>query len=293
MDVFFDETGYTGPDLVNPAQPVYAVASLNLNREVCSELVSRHFAGSRAAELKHSTLAATRRGPRQIAACLQDLLRNHSNAAATAVAHKAYVLLAYVIDFWIEPAMHLDGVDLYERGGNIGLTNVTWAMLQSHLSRSQFAAVLAAAQSMLRQRSSDSYVGFFRELDRAVTARPELGEILSYIDLSDRRLGGMRHLVSLPDGLPDIGTYGLLELASHWRRTIAEPFRIVHDRSKALAREQHIWEVVLSPDVPAAIVGHDRRTIQFPLGVTEVQHADSRDYPELQLTDILAGATSV
>jgi hypothetical protein len=67
----------------------------------------------------------------------------------------------------------------------------------------------------------------------------------------------------------------------------------VHDRSKALAREQHIWEVVLSPDVPAAIVGHDRRTIQFPLGVTEVQHADSRDYPELQLTDILAGATSV
>jgi len=34
-------------------------------------------------------------------------------------------LWAHVIDFWLEPMMREDGINLYERAGNIALDNVS------------------------------------------------------------------------------------------------------------------------------------------------------------------------
>ena len=43
------------------------------------------------------------------------------NKIAFVGVHKEFVLLAFLIDFWLEPLAHRDGVNLYERGANIAL----------------------------------------------------------------------------------------------------------------------------------------------------------------------------
>jgi hypothetical protein len=73
-------------------------------------------------------------------------------------------------------------------------------------------------------------------------------------------------------------------------RSGAGELRLIHDRSSALKREQDVWETILDPGVRPALVGQDRRTIQFPLNVREIQLAESTEHPSLQIADLLAEA---
>ena len=87
---------------------------------------------------------------------------------------------------------------------------------------------------------------------------------------ADYRLGGYKHLVSLPDRLTDLGTYGLMETVAHWRDLAADDLLLIHDRSSALAREQHVWDTILSTEVPQTVVGQDQQVRRFPLNVREI-----------------------
>jgi hypothetical protein len=43
LDIFLDETGYAGQDILNLDQPVYALASTNLSDDRARELIDRCF----------------------------------------------------------------------------------------------------------------------------------------------------------------------------------------------------------------------------------------------------------
>jgi hypothetical protein len=84
-----------------------------------------------------------------------------------------------------------------------------------------------------------------------------------------------------------------MESVAHWRdRAAGDSLSLIHDQSSALAREQHIWEAILSPEVPETVVGQDRRLTRFPLNVREIGFGDSCAHVQLQLADILAGAAA-
>ena len=179
--------------------------------------------------------------------------------------------MGLLIDFWVEPALRADGINLYERGANIGLGNLTHLTLKNLLPADECNRLLLRAQKMLRNKSIQAYEAFGRSVRAAQRHGEPLGEILDYIVLSDFRLGGYDHLRSLPDRLTDLGTYYLMEQVSHWSNHIDKAINIVHDESSALAREQQVWDVLLGPDVPHAIVGQDRRTVSFLCELTRLR----------------------
>lgn len=289
MNVYLDETGYTGQDLLNPDQPVFVAASTNVTDEVAAALVRECFADVRARELKHSRLCMRERGQDQIIRLLHNIQGQAGNFAVS-VAHKEFVLVGLLIDFWVEAAMREDGVNLYERGANIGLCNLTYLMLKSLLPAEECDRFFRRAQEMLRNKSMEAYGAFGQSLRAAQQQSGPLHEILDYIVLSDFRLGGYEHLRSIPDRLTDLGTYHLMEQVSHWSDQTDQAINVIHDESSALAREQHVWDVLLDPDLPDAVVGQDRRTIKFPLRVDSFRRANSEHHLQLQLADLLAGA---
>lgn len=292
VNIYLDETGYTGQDILNPDQPVYALASTNLSDAQAFELARRCFPTNRAAELKHSALASRRAGQEQIVDFIR-ALREVPGSAALTLAHKEFVLLALIIDFWVEPALRLDGINLYERGANIGLANVTYLMLKACLSPAERRDLLGKGQTMLRTKTVESHREFGVAVNNAIAEHPTLDDCLGLVVTADWRLGGYSHLVSLPDRLTDLGTYGLMESVAHWRdRAEGDPLSLIHDQSSALAREQHVWDLILSPEVPETVVGQDRRLIRFPLNVREIGFGDSRAHVQLQLADVLAGAAA-
>ena len=287
MIIYFDESGYTGRDLLNRAQPIFVGASTNLNYDAAAALVSTCFPDVRARELKHSVLCRRPRGQEQVIRLLKNICPDDF---AVSVAHKEFVVVALLVDYWVEPAMRDDGINLYERGGNLALCNALYQVLRLCLPAVDRREFFLCAQKMLRTRSPEAYKAFGRSLRAAQQRAEPLREMLAVLVAADLGLGGYEHVRSLPERLTDVGTVYLMDQICHWSGRTAQALKIVHDRSSALGREKHVWEAIMAPDVPPAVVGQDRRTIQFPLRVDSIELANSEDHLQLQLADLVAGA---
>jgi hypothetical protein len=143
---------------------------------------------------------------------------------------------------------------------------------------------------MTRDRTPFAFDSFWDSLERATREHYLLKEILCGLLVARHRLG-YRHLVGLPANMLDLGDYGLLETVQHWRKKLSgDEFVIVHDESKLLRKQRAFWEAVLNRENPPAVVGQDRRTIEFPLPVRELQLEDSQKFPQLQVADLIASA---
>jgi len=284
-----DEAGYTGPDLVNRDQPVFILASTIISEVEAEQLLNECFSLARPAEVKHSRLSKSRRGRSQILELIRHLTGGTRKIAFYGV-HKEYVLLAFLIDFWLEPMLYEDGVNLYERGANIGLANVSYITLGATLGPEGRRELLRRFQVMTRDRTTFSFNSFWESFDRAVREHELIGKALGPLLLAEQRLG-YRHLLDLPSDLLDLGDYGLIETIKFWREELPDcDFVLVHDNSAMIKRNHARWEAVLDPTNPTAMVGQDRRTISFPLPVRGIHIEDSHLFPQLQVVDVVAGA---
>jgi Protein of unknown function (DUF3800) len=288
MDVFLDETGYTGPDLINAEQPMYVLASTIVDEVEAQALLDSCFENPHA-EVKYAKRAKSRRGREQILEFLRALKVDLSRVAFFSF-HKQYLLLANLIDFWLEPMMFEGGVNLYERGANIALTNVCFLTLGTCLGLGGRRELLRRFQVMTRDRTSFAYHNFWNSLRKALKQHELLAEVLSGLLLAEHKLGE-KHLGQLPDNMLDPCDIGLLQTVQHWRKQLPDSdFVLFHDESTMLERQRVFWEAILDPTNPVAEVGQDRRTIKFPLPVQGFRLEDSRDFPQLQVADLVAGA---
>jgi len=51
LEIFIDESGYTGENQLDPAQPIFVLSSINLGDEVTADLLAEHFSGVQAKEM--------------------------------------------------------------------------------------------------------------------------------------------------------------------------------------------------------------------------------------------------
>lgn len=288
VELFLDESGYTGPDLIDAEQPVFTLASTNIGEAEARSLLVSCF-GKRQAELKFFRLIKSQRGRSQIIDLVRALDLGRDNCAFYSF-HKQFLLCAYLIDFWLEPMMREDGLNLYEHGGNIALNNVAYLTLGTCLGLDGRRELLRQFQVMTRDRTRFAFDSFWDSVEKVIRQHDLISQALGALPVARRRLG-YEHLVRLPNDLLDLGDYGLLETVQNWRGKLpGADFALIHDHSKFLQKQSEFWESVLNPANPSAVVGQDRRKIEFPLPVKELRLEDSRNFPQLQIADLIASA---
>jgi len=270
------------------SKQVLTLASTNVGEAEARSLLDSCF-GKRQAELKFFRLIKSKRGQSQIVDFVRTLDLSRGNCAFYSF-HKQFLLLAFLIDFWLEPMMREDGVNLYERGGNIALSNVSYLTLGTCIGIDARREILRQFQVMTRDRTRFAFDSFWDSMERIIREHALVGQILGTLPVARHRLG-YDHLLGLPIGLLDLGDYGMLETVEHWRKKLpgTELF-LTHDESRFLAKQQEFWASVLNSKNPTALVGQDRRTISFPLPVKGLRLADSEHFPQLQVADLIASA---
>jgi hypothetical protein len=82
------------------------------------------------------------------------------------------------------------------------------------------------------------------------------------------------------------------EHASIWTGTLNTEFMIVHDESKTLSQEQIILEAMMSTKEETVVIGYDRRKKVFPIRANGIKFCNSSEYPQIQVADIIAGASA-
>jgi hypothetical protein len=284
-----DEAGYTGEDLLNAEQPIFALASTILDDSVCQAIYRDVFQGVKAQELKHVALARKAGGQQRVIEFLRAVYEVREKIRAYPV-HKEFCLLTMLVDWWVEPSMHRHGYDLYERGGHIALSNLSYVTLVSVGSPSFLRLMLQKFQVMMRERSPQAFREFWGFLSASHdTAHPLVREILEYFIHAGIDLG-MAHLRSLPEKVMDIAMTVAAGNVNHWRSTLTGPFDIIHDKSSPMAREKWLWDQLVSPTQKPAELGAGDRRWHLPLNVVSTTFQESHNILQLQFADLLAGS---
>jgi len=295
--VFVDETGYTGPDLLNRAQPVFVLASHSYEEEEARSIKDQFFGKVRARELKHAAMHTRPRQQDMILGFL-DYLTSNQDRIGFAYAHKPFCVVTKAVDLIIEPSMHEHRVNLYHRGGNIALSNMLYFITRSLGGEAYLRELLEALQGFVRQPSSATYTVLERALESKTGLRrggrhspKPLSETLGLLHLPLLAMD-VRDLARLSSEDLEICFTFALCLMRSWAQRLGQDILLIHDASSEMSKQRGLWEKIVSPHVPPVTVGWDRRTMQFPIRVRETRFECSRDWAGLQLADIMAGALS-
>lgn len=288
--LYLDESGFTGEDLIAPDQPVFVICTHSLDESTCAAMKARHFSKVKAVELKHSTLASRRPQAKMLLGALNELRAEHVDRILVGVNDKRYALTGKIVDLVVEASMHEAGFDLYKDGGNIAMTNVMHACMG--LDPAWQTRVLRAFQKWMRERTVQRQ----HELN-ALLRRPHPIEPVDHFRKTI--LGALLHLgyVGVHSGVGrgalDLSLSTAINLVGMWRSLLGdEPIELVHDQSSNMAKQRALWDAMVSPSAPPALVGHDTRTMRFPLGVTGTSFVDGKISAALQVADLVAGATA-
>jgi hypothetical protein len=304
QEIFIDESGYTGEHQLDPAQPVFVLSSVNLDDATTTELLAKHFGGVQAKELKHSGLSKRPKGQQRVVDFIRTLVSMKTacgHPVATAFpAHKRFQLLTLLVDLWVEPAMRRDGVDMYERGANLGFSNVAFYVLG--LVPEFFDELLRHFEVMMRERTLASYDAFWTLVYGAYRNPGEgspdqrvqkmIREIIVCFMGGQESLGP-RHLLTLPDHPLDVAFSTVAATAHYWDERAGQPLLLTLDESKYFAKAKWIWDVLTRPDLPeATFYGSGDARVHFPLNIEATRTADSKQIRLLQFADIVAGAVA-
>jgi hypothetical protein len=290
MNIFLDETGYTGEDLVNPAQPVFVLASHNFTEEESQELKSQFFGRVHADELKHTSLARRPAQQEMVVSFLRHLSVKQDRIKAF-VAYKPFVLVAKMVDSIVEPVFYEEGLNLYHQGANLALTNLLFYCIPAFSSEAFFHELLLRFQGLYRYKTPEAYDHFFEFVFVDYDSK-ELNDLLGWFRLGHTRLGYRELMGSIPKNYLDIAFTMSLNLMSNWRLGTNEPIHLKYDSSSNMTERKEIWDALVDPALDPITLGYDRRTLIMPIAVKETIFESSHNWAGLQLADVLAGATA-
>lgn len=72
---------------------------------------------------------------------------------------------------------------------------------------------------------------------------------------------------------------------------LTEPPIVIYDESKPITASLPTFRKMMDCSIPSAVIGYGQRKFEFPLKIKELRAGDSKQYPALQVADLIVGAT--
>jgi hypothetical protein len=288
MHLFCDESGNTGAKLLDSEQPVFALASTCLDECSASALIARLLRDGQS-EVKYRKLKGKKKGQRDLIEFFKAPELTADNSKFT-LADKKFWLVSHLVDKLIEPTLHEAGIDLYERDGHVGLANV-WYYAGDTILPGYWDKVLDAFSSAIRRRSNVAFGHFDAVLTRAFSSAPPHDRDFAVGLLM--ACGRLDEFIGVYEDLEvfDPGVDTFVSLMQKWMSVDAGLFEVTHDRSKPLRRSERFLRALMAP-AATRIVGYPGRKIELPLRISTLDFGDSKDHPQLQVADLIAGAAA-
>lgn len=287
----FDESGFTGYNLLDPDQPFFALASSDIGPAEALPILKSAFPRYQGKEFKFSNI--WRSGHRTGLIQFGQQMGAVKGRVFVWMMDKRFIVLTKIVDMLIEPYMRDAGYDFYADGFCWKYTNYIHFGLVQFETPEFHDALLTAYQDFSRDPTQDCLAGLqFRlrmmtnscaEEVRVFLEQMALGAdlFLKYHDLSIFRRSSEVHVSSMAATI------------AYWRQRHPDDFAVVHDASSIFFRNRWLWERITNNNVPRQVhpLG-DGSTVEYPLRVVGTTPVDSAENAAVQLCDILAGITT-
>lgn len=282
--VAFDESGNSGGNLLDNDQTVFVLASVNLTDDEAYKILE-----PRKTEYKFSRLKRSMEGRRTILAALNSPLLTDDKFLISGF-HKLYMTITKMVDLLFEPLAHCNGIDLYERGENIALSNVLFYCLPIYLGRDVYHSLIKNFVQMIRTPNADTVEKFYKLVDW-ICINHEMGDLSSeYAMLLATRAIAEKDMHSWDGSILDPAIPAFVQQASIWTDSLKMPFRIIHDVAKPIISAKQELEAMMSVHGERVKIGYDRRKMTFPIAAEEIEFHESSSFLQLQVADIIASS---
>lgn len=288
--IAFDESGNTGQDLLNPNQPMFSLASVYLSDAETEEAIDI-LATQAGQEIKFSNLVRSTAGRQRVLSFLQSPYAK-IDKAKTYVIHKRYMVVGKIVDLLIEPLAHRDGLNLYQQGCNIAMTNLYYTCLPTVCGEEEFSDFLGKFVKMIRKKDRHSIMEFYKSCQRMYHSakvpgfKNDLAVIFKSIEVIDEvlRASDATQL--------DPSVTSFVQHCAAWGSCLGCDFDVVYDESKPIRQKQTLLSLLMAKDEPEVQVGYDYRKMVLPLKVTGIKFGDSKKVKQLQVADVIAGTSA-
>ena len=288
--VAFDESGNTGQNLLDPMQPVFSLASVYLTDWQTDEAI-KILSSQLVKEIKFTKLRKTKRGQQKIISLLRSEHIN-PNTVKVNIVHKSYMVTGKIVDLLIETLAHRDGINLYERGANIALSNLYHTCLPVVCGEARFISLQQSFVEMIRRKDNASVDKFYDtcqdlyDFCKLPGFKPHIAKMMASRSIVSEVLEAA-NIAALD---PAVTSFVLH--CAEWGSYFGQEFDLVHDESKPVSHEQQLLSCLMAKDESEVEVGYDYRKMTLPLKASGIRFADSKTIRQLQVADIIAGASA-
>lgn len=293
ITIWFDESGFTGEDLVNAEQRHFTLASSIICDQEAEAILRDCFPRFAGSEFKFSALwRGTRHRPGMLR--FSAMLPKLADRIFIYVIDKRFSLLIKLVDYLIEPLVWASGYDFYRNAYARKFVNHLHADLLRHGSPKLYNDTINAWSRLARSPSGETFSALKSFLtSNAQSLTPPLS---SFYGLAAR---GAEHFLGPGERIEDfvmsneIQVTAMLNSVSHWRSIRSETFNIVHDESTSFAKSSSTWEALIRGDMEPFEAVAASGQVSFPLRVASSRSERSERSYAIQLCDLLAGMLSL
>ena len=198
--IYGDEAGFTGNNLLDPQQPIFAYATVAIDPQGAAELVAKTIRDFRIAapELKGKRLITSNPGRKAIASVLEACL----DRGLVAAYHKRYTLASKFFEHIFEPVLADQKSIFYGCGFHRFISGIIYLEALTDSERAQLA--LDRFQQLMRERDPDYVDALFPLLGLKVDTSAVLSDIETF---------AVCHRDKIAD---DVAAYGVDNSLSRW-----------------------------------------------------------------------------
>lgn len=288
MNIYFDEAGNSGQNLLDTDQPIYVLVSHNYSVEEAESILNP--LKTESDEIHFSKIKKYPKYQKPI----EDILNNPAidyNRIKIAYYNKKFALCAHLVDQLVETTYYNLGLEYYEGGLNILFAQTLYMQSTLFESKLEYHELLIRFQNMIRTKDSDSINHFYEKAQEIFESINEDGEKNFFFPILESKKYIEEILESINKFSIDLALPSLTLLSDIWSKNENVRINIIHDDSKQVK----FWKefiVFLSNDITdeKIDVGFDERKMTFPLQIDSIEMVDSKQNIQIQLSDLIGSS---
>jgi hypothetical protein len=282
-NIYIDESGHTGPDLLNIEQPFFTLAASwmgDSDYEQLSKIIPNGTAGK---EYKFNSLRKRKSHPK-ILSDLIDFLAERSHLFCVYVVDKQSILIEKFVLDCIEPCFFEMGYDMSEKGGVRSYANLLDTCLPAFMGDPWYTKFLALYQRFYREKTTQS---LSQLVDHCCCLSEDALELLCpFVSAPQLALAEVHH-PAYKTQIFDPIVHGLIVHIRHVF-SISE-MNILYDQTKATTIPELRFTLEALHNYREPVKVSDVCTVHPDIKIKSVDACDSIEVPLIQISDLIAG----
>ncbi|ENQ8703503.1 DUF3800 domain-containing protein [Vibrio harveyi] len=290
--LYMDESGNTGSNILDDNQTIFTLAACKFDENQAKRLLS--LLNSKSPKEAHFKVLKRRKaGQDGIVRLLKHSLVS-CDTVSIELMHKRYMVVTKIVDLIVEPVLYTEGIDLYENGGNIGLSNLLYMCLPLYCDGVHVEGFYRSFVFMIREQTQESIDRFYQSIELLMESCSDDEFRLEFLFVLLYRTKGYidESLAGIDKSALDPSIPSLFCQCVTWGKLHPKGFHIVHDDSHAISQKADLYAKFMDWTQDDIEIGYDRRTFTLPLKARSLQFGDSTQYPQLQVADIIASSVA-